>query len=703
WNIAALKLKPPKGGPDRMPRVRLDAGTLQYTKISNGQTKVALSVPLNAKFESDENVEKRYSFEITTATMASGYGESRLRGTWKSGSVTIAGGISSVDVPELEMAWIIDVLAAELKYDQSNAFSLKMNIRDLQSKRSPALERLSIVGPAFLESSGPFAALQRFFNRYEPRGRVDIELQASGNLNRLSESALSGDVICKDAEVCHDKFQYPIEHLAGRIKFTENSVTLCNLVGRHGDAELSFNGWCRDFGPNQKYQIQIKSDNMPLDDDLFNALTAKQQAFWCAFSPTGLTAIDYLFTRESQTNKRQKLDVELRGVEAVYQHFPYPLKNLSGKLSFEGNQVVFSNVVSKVNERQIAVNGQVTTQNTDKPTYDISVNVNNMPLDETLETALPEKQKNLYSRCHPGGLADGWLRIMTQDSGPQSFIADLSFKQASLKSDSFPLSFSDISAKAAFTNDLITIKEFSGRYNDGLVSLAGQIQPAQEKGQSLYHLAIKMDQMPLNDDLISLLPDSLKKTVTGVNPDGRINLTAQLSKESPTQYPDYDMNLECLGNSMTLPDFCYPLEDMTGRLTLDANHIEFKDMTATLASHVSTIGSKATIRLDGQMALIDGQFNSGLLTLSAGNVPFDDQFGLVLPQHIRPMYEKLSPTGLLDLNFDKIHLTRTPDDQKSIDFAGKVALRNCSFNTSGSRIRSGPPLGGLSLRAAMFH
>lgn len=686
WNISALKLQPPKGGPSRMPRVRLDAGTLQYTKISNGQSKVALSVPITAQFASDDGTQEGYSFEITTATMASGYGHSRLTGTWKPGSVTVTGGISSVDVPELEMAWIIDVLAAELKYKENNDFSLDMRIKGLRSKRSPALERLRLVGPAFLESSGPFAALQEFFNHYEPRGTVDIELKASGNLNRLDESALSGDVFCKDVEVCHYKFQYPIEHLTGRIRFTENSVTLCNLLGHHDKATLVINGWCRDFEPNRKYQIQVTSDNMPLDNDLYDALTAKQQEFWCAFSPAGSAAIDCWFTRESPTKKRQKLDVDLLGVKAIYQHFPYPLENLSGRLSFEGDEVVFSNIVSKVNERRITVNGRLITQSEDKPTYDISVNVHNLPLDSTLEEALPEKQKTLYTRCHPGGLANGWVKIMKQDTAPSSFVADLSFEQASLKTDYFPVSISDISAKAAFTPNLITIKEFSGRYNDGLISLTGQIQAAQQQGQSLYDLAVKMEQMPLNDHLYGLMPETLKNTVADLKPDGKVNLTAQLSKDNPTGYPDYDIHLECLGVSMILQDFCYQLEGITGNLTLDPNRIVFKEVTAVLGPHVSTVDSRATISLDGEMTFTDGQFHNARLTLSANRVPLDDQFGLLLPERIRPSYDRLSPAGWLDLNFHKLNLDRTTDGRKSMDFAGSVTLRNGNFNSAGAGI-----------------
>jgi len=458
WNLSALKIKPPEGTSGKMPRIHLKAGTLQYSKISNEQVKVAISVPLNARFGFDEETQKGYSFDITTATMASGYGKSRLTGFWKPGTVTIKGGISSVDVPELEMAWIIDTLDAELKYEQNNTFSLKLRIKDLRAKHSPALDKFALLGPAFLERSSPFAALQKFFNRYQPYGRIDIDIDASGNLNRLSENTLSGKVYCKDVAFCNYKFPYTIEHLVGQIDFTQNSVALNNLNGKHGDVELFFNGWSRMWHglparentakmavpPNWKYQIRITSDNVALNHDLYSVLSTTQKESWSAFSPTGLAAIDYRLSQRSQTDKEKKLTVELRGAEAIYRHFPYPLKNLTGRLFFDRGNVILSDVVSQVNECKITLNGKVETDSTNGPVYDVSVKVNNVPLDSTLEAALPETQRNLYNRIHPTGLADGRVKISGRDSDPATFTADLSFKNASLKSEQFSSPVSDI-------------------------------------------------------------------------------------------------------------------------------------------------------------------------------------------------------------------------------------------------------------------
>ena len=130
-NLSELTIKPPKSSPEKIPLIDLKKGTLLYSKISGGQEKIAVSVPIEASFGFDEEPGQGHNFSITTATMSSGYGKSYLSGSWRPGIIEFAGGISSVNVSEFEMAWIIDVLAGELQYDQSNDFSLKLRV-DIQ-------------------------------------------------------------------------------------------------------------------------------------------------------------------------------------------------------------------------------------------------------------------------------------------------------------------------------------------------------------------------------------------------------------------------------------------------------------------------------------------------------------------------------------------------------------------------------------------
>ncbi|MBN1803791.1 MAG: hypothetical protein JW837_00945 [Sedimentisphaerales bacterium] len=682
WNLSALTIKPPEGTSGKMPRIYLEGGTLQYSKLSKGKEEVAVSIPLKAKFDFDEQTQNGYSFEITTAAMLRGYGKSRLTGFWKPGMITLAGGISSVDVPDLEMAWVIEVLAAELKYDKDKDFSLKLRIKDLHSKRSPALGKLAMVGPQFLEKSSPFAALQKFFDLYRPYGQIDLTLDASGNLKRLNESALSGEVYCKDVSFCYSKFPYKIEHLAGRIDFTKNSFTLKNLRGKHDDVELLFNGWSRDFGSDWKYQIQVASDNVALDNDLYSVLNTKQKESWSVFSPTGVAAVKYQFDKNSETDEKEKIIVEPRNAEAKYRRFPYPLKNITGRLLFEHDNIIFSDVVSQVDECKITLNGEYVTENADNSRYDILVDVNNLPLDSTLEQSLPEVQKDLYDQIRPAGLADGRIKIAGKNSEPADFTADMVFKKASFKSDRFSLPVSDVSGNAVFTPDLITVKDFTGKYEDGLMSLTGQIWPNSKGRQSQYRLSMNFEQVRFNDDLFDFVPESLKKIVTELKPQGKLNLVVDLNKDTDSAQPDYKITMNCLGDSANFPQLPYPLRDITGTMLISKDNIIFKDMAATLDEQMLSAEKPSTIQVNGEITFNENSFSDAVLNLSANDIFFNECFVTCLPQHIQPIYNEISPAGRFDLNFRNVRVLTTDDGKKSFDFNGDIRFKDCSFGLS---------------------
>jgi hypothetical protein len=684
-NLSALKIIPPKNGIGRIPLIDLRSGNLQYTKVSGDIEKVAISVPFNLKFGFDEESREGYSFEITSGIMASGFAQSRLTGVWKKGDVVITGGISSADISDLEMAWTIDFLAAEFKYDRFGTYSLDLRIKNLQSQNTPALDKLALIGPIFLEKSTPFAALRKFFAQYQPFGRVDIELEAAGDFNHFSESTLEGNVFCRDVGLCYCKFQYPIEKLAGRIDFTKDSITLNNLTGKHDEVNLSFNGWTKGFGQNRIYDIRVTSESMSLDEDLYRALGPKRKELWSTFSPNGFASIDYRFTRQSESEKKDELKVKLLEAKALYRDFPYPLEDLTGELVFDNNSVVLSDLTSKTNESVIALNGRIEIRGKRKPLYDLSIKLKNLSLDSKLETSLPERQKKFYKQLNPSGLADGWIKLSTPDTGDSSYSADLSFSRGSLDSDMFNLSVTDISAKILFTPEEIEVKNFSGRYDEGLVSAAGKIWPGPDTGMSRYNMSINFEQSQLNDSLLDLLPESIRGNMPEFADVGTVDIAADLIKNEPNESVDYVITLNCHGNSVSLPQFEYPLTGVVGTLKIDKNKIELDKIMAELGRNSSNNGSPAMIRLSGRLNLVDNIFDSALLQLEANDISFNNELDLFLPQKIRPLYKKLVPDGKFDLDFNNVVVNRTRDGNKIIGFNGDINFKNCSFRISGDR------------------
>jgi hypothetical protein len=134
-------------------------------------------------------------------------------------------------------------------------------------------------------------------------------------------------------------------------------------------------------------------------------------------------------------------------------------------------------------------------------------------------------------------------------------------------------------------------------------------------------LLLHAEQAELNDELISLMPQPLRKIVSELQPKGKVNLTANLNKTDSGNYPDYKITVDCPGNSINFEPFTYPVKNVTGRLTITKNTITLEDITATATDNTPITSNTSTVKINGRIMLADDAF-SDQLELSAGNITF---------------------------------------------------------------------------------
>ncbi len=692
WNIAELEFNVPKSGNGRMPGVRLERGRLQYSEVSKGQLKVVTEIPFNARLAPSKERPAAYNFTITTAEMSQA-GKSTLKGTWQPGSMTVTGGISTTELPRIERAWDIKVLAADLTYDSNSIYSLKMRVKDCVGTRSVDSNTVAFGEISFVKRQDAFGFLQGFFRRFRPVGQIDFDIDASGNFGHISDSEFNAKVYCKDVSIRDVNFPYLVEHITGKVDLTRDSASFSNVSGAHNGVELTFDGWSKGFGMDWQYEIRIRSDNMVLDSDLYDALNIQQKKSWSVFSPSGTAAIDYTFKQQSPNRIKKTLNLGLIDVEANYKEFPYPLKNLAGDLSFDDHDITVSDLVSQYNGRTISFNGKVRGRNTERPIFDLSIGAKDVPLNSELAEALPAKQKNLYEQYDIAGLADANVKIFTPepDAGPTSFIADVSLKECSLQLQKLPHLISDISAKAIVGPDSVNLRDFTGRYDEGTISLTGRIWPTDQARQPRYCLEVRAERMEIDEDFIGLMPTSLAEYVSGLQPEGKINLAADLNKAGPNDCPEHKLTIDCLGNSASFrfakepPDAepapaPFPLKDITGKLVITDDTIKLENITATAANDVPPAAITPTVKLDGQITLADNTFGNGRIAISANDFSFDRRLDPALPEGLRDLYVKLAPKGRFDLNLEDVKISRAEDGQKEFDFDGTARLKTCDLD-----------------------
>lgn len=538
WNIGSLRFNAPHGGGGGdVPVVRLVRGKLRYCKISGIEQEVVMSVPVEVHFERDVNGNPGYSFEIRTSKLSGGYGESRLSGRWQPcvsaaqpGELTVAGGLSSTDIPSLERAWAIDILAGVLHYEMDGKYTLDVSLKNLHGKQAPEVDMLRFIAPA-ASASGPLESVRQFFAEYQPTGTVgSVRIKARGNTGKLNESEIEGKIVCKDISTCDNEFPYRLDHLAGELEFTQSTMRANQLVGRHGPVEVCIDGWTKEEDAQRQYQYRITSRNMILDKDLYNALNAEQKRLWDTFQPSGKVAVDYRLARTVATGKRLFLSVDLNDVTAAFKTFPYPLAGLTGNLFFDRESVTLADVVSRAAGREIRINGKVTERASGKPVYYLSIDGKDIPLDATLRDVLPAQHRTLFGQFDINGLADVHARVFsTSDANavapPQalvvedpnqgkpagaaaatparrvSFLAEVSCKKTSLKLpcvaresvrpepagppagataaklpvEKQPLVLSDVAAQVTITPESMNIRKLEGRQGRSPVEMNGTI------------------------------------------------------------------------------------------------------------------------------------------------------------------------------------------------------------------------------------
>ncbi len=624
WNIEAMKITPGKGG-GVLPSVRLKNGRISYSKVSQGKIETAVGIPVNASLKRSREISNGYEFELATAAGPQ-QRPSSIVGIYEPGHFALSGSISSEDIPAMQQTWSMNEVIADYQYDRAGGFELEFQIKDFTTKDRTAAS--AILGKTkALKKVTAASAISRLFERYRLAGAADVELKARGDINQLAQTKLAGVINCKDVSILYTVFPYFIENITGSIDFSENVITLNNLAGRHGDVNLTIGGGFGDFGLGTKGQVEIRSKNMTLDRDLYEALWPVQKKLWDDFEPNGIVEFDYTLRREPNIRNKYWIDVDLADVNSIYKHFPYPLDNLTGNLFFDHNSIKVTNLNSKKLPRQININGKVIDTDTSQPKFDLVIDVNNIPLDNVLANALPQREKNLYNQFGPSGSVEGRILVRNEakDANKANFTADLNFTDTILWPPMLPLPITDINANGIFKPGYIEFKKFSGIYAGQPVSITGTFQPTKDGNDLTYAMTLGSSDVRIDAELLNLIPQRMRGTINKLNPSGQIAYTARLNKKARDSDIDFEVEVQCKGVTAKPEVLDFVLDDINGKISVNRNAVILDNLVNQPAE-----AKAPSVKINGSIEIAgDADEGDGIIAaqvdLDANNFPIQDK------------------------------------------------------------------------------
>lgn len=710
WNIGGLNLKRTAKSGAKLPILQARGGTIRFGIVSDGRISEIVSLPIKSGFGAVKDAGEAYSFYVRSAD-DSPQGVSQIKGLWHSGrqgSIRLEGRICTESAAAPGSGWTIDDLAVELKYDENEIvinrldfqigaktlvrlagavknypthpeYDVGLKVRDLllASEQTP---NAFVYNERVLKNFSPF--VQNFFVRFNPQGQADVDIKALWQSGRAASGSFTGQINCKDVSFRYEKFPYLVEHLTGTIDFANKDFVLNRLCGRHNDVELAIKGYSKDSGADWDYRVEVTSDNMLLDDELYAALGTRLKRLWFVFAPSGRARVDYCWVRQPKAGKKSSLQVELAGASAACQYFPYPLKNLTGTMFIDRRRVVFRDIVSRYDGREIVLSGEITGIDRPRPEFNVLVNAVNIPVDSTLRAALPDRQRKFLRHFEVDGLTNVQMTIFstTGRARPAEYAAEVELKAKTIIYDKMPLALTDASVRAVLTGDAAQLESLAGRCGGGKVLLSSEMWSAKQGGYgSGYRVSLQAEGIELNEFLTAVLPEKAGKILAQLQGQGRINLTLELSKEDDAREADYIIAVDCLGNSANFEKLSYPLMDIKGRVTITNKAVFLKDITAAVADGIHIGPDAATVKVNGDIRLGTDGFDGAELGLSARNVPFDERFGILADAIWPGFYEGVRPAGRFDLNAESIRIIKGNDADRWVDFAGSVAFKDCGF------------------------
>lgn len=245
------------------------------------------------------------------------------------------------------------------------------------------------------------------FAQFQPSGNVDL----SGRLKTEGEdSAFVWDMraCVSDARVRYEHFPYSVEEVSGEIVLRPNRISILNVYGRHGDAEIAVGGEIRRNTKGFEADLTFDAGEISLDDELFDALPPPLKEVWRLLEPEGRATIStslYIDSSDGRTMRRHRTEIRPIDARIRFRELPVPLSSVRGRILATHRHVEILSLRGTIGEGSIDISGQVDQTEPGKRGT-LTIHAENASFTEELLEAIPESLRGFIQSMNPQGRFD---------------------------------------------------------------------------------------------------------------------------------------------------------------------------------------------------------------------------------------------------------------------------------------------------------
>lgn len=358
-------------------------------------------------------------------------------------------------------------------------------------------------------------------------------------------------VDAKDFELSFEKFPYKIERLAGSLELDESEVLRFNFNREDEFQKIAILGRIKNTLSNMSGSIRLEGFDIPIDDKLMRTFAQKRMDVITSLRPQGNLDARILFDIKEGGELGRYCEIIAKDCSIKYDKFPYPLRNVSGKVVLNGSSWGFEQMRG-YNESAV-VSGGGTLKPRPEGGYELFLDLDtqSLPLDgDIIHAILDPNQRELLDSLQAKGKAD--LKVLIRYLTAHNKL-DLKFdanldayaNSNSLNPKQFPCKIEQIKGKIHYDNGEVFIKQFRGQNKDMKISAGIQCRFSQDGSMRMDISPLHVNQLPPSDrDLHLALPENVRSFLSKMKIEGAVNVDQGTISVFKNAGPNSKMNMQ---------------------------------------------------------------------------------------------------------------------------------------------------------------
>ncbi len=363
-----------------------------------------------------------------------------------------------------------------------------------------------------------------------------------------------------DVSFCCRKFPYRLERSRGKLML-RNDVLDVDATAFSGAQPVKLVGKFWHPGPQFTGWIEIRGDNLAIDERLFAALAVKPKAHETLRSLKPRDGTFNLYARLSRDDPRvremrQSMHVTVNNGTINYDKFRYELKNVQGTIRCEDGVWTFEKLVGMNSSGVVTAWGTLVTS-PQADVFQLILDAKNVPLEPELRDALHPGQRALWDSLAPQGKIDLRAQVDYDSHNRKTTVDWRAFPRNEATSVgtiiepvAFPYHLKLQSGSIHYRDGEVELKELRAVHRDTSIRAAGSCRIDAGGGWHLRLHKLEADPLRLQGEdreLAAALPEALRRAINEMKPGGLINLRGalDLAKTRPDAplYAGWDVEL----------------------------------------------------------------------------------------------------------------------------------------------------------------